>query len=200
MTQKLPIATLDHSQAIPHEILDGVSQRRCLPGLIGHAHDAEDGFGDLAIACAAAPAIDGLQHVACAAQLLSGQPGIRRNRAFVQCLDEANDGFCAVEAIRVDGNYGRQGLRPVNICQSHKMQRLAVPELMLEVFARFVTTDLVRIEHGVKICVRGKERWNARQDDNAAVFFRRPEDGDFHRIESRVDKEIAGPSGGVGRS
>jgi len=148
MTQKLPIATLDHGQAIPHEILDGVSQRRCLPGLVGHAHHAEDGFGDLAIACAAGTPVDGLQHVARATQLLSGQPGIRRNRALVQRLDEANDGFCAVKAIRVDGNDGRQGLRPVNARQSHQMQRLAVPEITLEVFARFVSTDVVRIEHG----------------------------------------------------
>jgi len=140
MTQKLPIAALDHGQAIAHEILDGVSKRRCLPGLIGHAHDAENGFGDFAIACAAGPAIDGLQHVARATQLLSGQPRIGWDRAVVQCLDEANDGLCAVEAIRVEGDNGRQGACSVDVRQSYQMQRLAVSEIMLEMFARFVST------------------------------------------------------------
>lgn len=200
MTQKLTISALDHSKAVADEILDGVSKRRCFPGLVGDTTHAEEDFGDLAITRAVGPAIDGLQHMARAAQLLAGQSGVLRNNTPMKRLEKASNRFGTIETIRVDRYEGSQRLGSIDAAQADQVQRLPVAEIIEEVRAGSVETGFVRIKGGAEIAVGRKKRWNVRQDDNAAVFFRRPEDGNLNGCENRVDKEIAGPSGAALRS
>lgn len=200
MTQELTIPALDHGQAVAHEILDGVSQRGGFPGLIGDATHAEEGFGDLAVACAVGSAIDGLQHMAGAAQLLVGQSGILWHGAPMKRLDEAADRFDPIEAVRVEGHKSRQRPGSIDAYQADQMERLPVTEIIEEMCPVFVEAGRVRIERVDEIAVGGKKRGNVRQNDNAAVFFRRPEDRNLNGGENRVDKEIAGPSAAALRS
>ena len=200
MTQKLTIPALDHGQAIADEILDGVSQSGGFPGLVGDTTHAEEGFGNLTVAGAVGPAIDGLQHMARTAQLLLGQSGILWHRTPMKRLDEAADSFDAIKGIRVEGHKSRQRLGAIDADQPDQMQRLPVAEIVEEVRAGSVEAGFIRIEGSAEIAVGGKQRGNIRQDDNAAVFFWRPEDGDLSGGENRVDKEIAGPSDAAPRS
>lgn len=194
MTQKLTISALDHGQAVAHEILDGVSQRGGFPRLIGDATHAEEGFGNFAVTGAVGPAIDGLQHMACTAQLLIGQSGILWHRAPMKRLDEAADRFDPIEAVRVEGHKSHQRPGAIDADQADQMQRLPVAEIIEKMLAGFVAAGRVRIERVDENVVGGKERGNIRQDDNAAVFLWRPEDGDLNGGENRVDKEIAVPT------
>lgn len=200
MTKKLTISALDHGKAVADEILDGVSQSGGFPGLVGDTTHAEEDFGDLAITCTVGSAINGLQHVARAAQLLAGQSCVLRNDTPMKRLEEASNCFGTIKAFRVDRYEGRQRLGSINAAQADQVQRLPVSEIIEEVRAGSVEVGLVRMEGCAKIAVRGKQRWNIRQNDNAAVFFWRPEDGDLSGGESRVDKEIAGPSDAALRS
>lgn len=200
MTQKLTIPALDHGQAIAHEILDDVSERRCFPRLVGDATHTEKGFGNLAVAGAVRPAIDGLQHMARASQLLVGQSGILWHGAPMQRLDEAADRFDPIEAVCVEGHKSRQRPGSIDANQADQVQRLPVAEIMEKMLAGFVAAGRVRIERVDENVVGGKERGNIRQDDNAAVFLWRPEDGDLNGGKNRVDKEIAGPNAAGPRS
>lgn len=197
MTQKLTIFALDHTKTVAHEILDGVSQRRCFPRLIDHTMHAEDDLGNLAITRAVGPAIYGLQHVARAAQLLAGQPGVWRNYTPKKRLKEASNSFGAIEAIGCDRYEGSQRRYSINTGKSHQMQRLPVAEIMEKMLASIVPLGGRRFEAGDQIAVRKKERWDISQDDNTAVLVRRPEDGSLCGSENGLDKEIAGPTDGV---
>lgn len=200
MTQKLTIPALDHGKAVAHEIPDGVSQRGGFPRLIGDATHAEEGLGNFAVACAVGTAIDGLQHMACTAQLLIGQSGILWHRAPMKRLDEAADRFDPIEAVCVEGHKSRQRPGSIDANQADQVQRLPVAEIMEKMLAGFVAAGRVRIERVDENVVGGKERGNIRQDDNAAVFLWRPEDGDLNGGKNRVDKEIAGPNAAGPRS
>lgn len=200
MTQKLTISALDHGQAVAHEILDGVSERGGFPGLVGDATHAKQGLGNLAVACAVGPAVDGLQHMARAARLLFGQPGILWHGAPMKRLDEAADRFDPIKAVRVEGYESRQRPGSIDADQADQMERLPVAEIMEEMCPGSVEAGRVRMERVDEIAVGGKKRWNVRQNDNAAVFFRRPEDGNLNGGENRVDKEIADPSAAALRS
>ena len=146
MTQKLTISALDHGKAVADEILDGVSERRCFPGLVGDATHAEEDFGDLAITRAVGPAIDGLQHMARAAQLLAGQSGVLWNDTPMKRLEKASNRFGTIETIRVDRYEGSQRLGSIDAAQADQVQRLPVhrpfDEAFVPVFERHQHSDL----------------------------------------------------------
>lgn len=79
MTQQSAIAAGDHGEAALDQIHGCEATRRGLPGFVGEIVPAEQHLGDFAVTGAAGMAVYGLQHAACAPNLLPGQSRVGRH-------------------------------------------------------------------------------------------------------------------------
>jgi hypothetical protein len=61
MKQQAPIAAPRHSEPVAHETGCAIAQIMAFPATLGHVVETEENGGDLAVACALLPSVEGAQ-------------------------------------------------------------------------------------------------------------------------------------------
>lgn len=108
VAKQLQISAINEGKAAFDEGDDGITQRRCLPGLGVDARRAVDRDGDLAIACAVHMAVGGAEFEPKPPPLLSGHARITRRRAAEPDTRHSREGIDAVEDVAVERNQRRE--------------------------------------------------------------------------------------------
>jgi hypothetical protein len=197
MAQERPIPTTDHSSAAAHEPVGSVAQRRGLPRVGRNASCAEENLGDFAVRCAIGAAIHGSKHLAQSVALLLGEMEPRRGMAFVKGTPQLLDGLDPVEAIIIKGN--DRGER-IHRTAAGDNQNLDVVHLggMVQADAVAAGPSAGGSERIGRVPPSRQPRRHIDEKHNAAVAFRRPEDGLIQACAAWPRREIATPSAAQG--
>lgn len=110
--------------------------------MVVHPLDAEDGFGDVAVASAVHPPVNRLQHVAGAAALLGGQAGVGGNRATEPGAQQPGDGVQPIRAILVERNQGGERLTGGGWCKEEQLKLVAFAKVEMEMQAEVVSSPV----------------------------------------------------------
>lgn len=113
--------------------------------MVVHPLDAEDGFGDVAVASAVHPPVNRLQHVAGAAALLGGQAGVGGNRATEPGAQQPGDGVQPIRAILVERNQGGERLIGGGWGKPEPLKPVAVAKVDMEMQAVFALADGISV-------------------------------------------------------
>jgi hypothetical protein len=162
--------------------------------MVVHPLDAEDGFGDVAVASAVHPPVNRLQHVAGAAALLGGQAGVGGNRATEPGAQQPGDGVQPIRAILVEWNQGGERLIGGGWGKPEQLKPVAVAKVDMEMQAEFVRSPFVdrqRLEMAGPVKQDGR---GGDQQDDGGVVGRRPEDWRVDGARAGSDREIATPN------
>ncbi len=192
MTQEFSIAASDHGTGVAQERLDAMTRGRSLPFVAAEMPDVEKDFGDFLLRRASPFTVEGAEHSALTGALLTRQARIRRDGPAVQGREKSIDRFDPVKAFDAERDDGNR--LPID-CAVDDLQALSVPESEAECSAliadwRIISPWLDRLRNGA-----GAEfRRGLRQDDDAGVLLREPEDGSIRRRDQRIDGEIATPT------
>lgn len=192
MTQECSIAASDHGTGVAQERLDAMTRGRSLPFVAAEMRDVEKDFGDFLLRRASPFTVEGAEHSALTGALLTRQARVWWDGAAVQGGEKSVDGFDPVKAFDTEGDDGDR--RPIDRAVDD-LEPLSVPEGEAECCViianwRIVSPWLDRLTSGADAeCRRG-----LRQDDDAGVLLREPEDGSIWRRGLGIDREIATPT------
>lgn len=192
MTQEFSIAARDQGTGVAQERLDAMTRGRGLPFVAAEMPGVEKDFSDFLLRRASPFAVEGAEHSALTGALLTRQARVWRNGAAVQGGEKSVDGFDPVKALNTERD---DGSRPSIDGAVDDLETLSVPEGEAEccvVIAdwRIVSPRLDRLRNGAGVeCRRG-----LRQNDDAGVLLREPEDRRIRRRDQWIDGEIATPT------
>ena len=166
-----------------------------LPFVAGKTAQTEDDLGDFLLGGAVARSVDSPQHPAQARALLSRQTGVRRDGAAVKGGEEAVDGFQPIEAIDAERNDGGERFSARNPVWQRDLSALTLAKIVKRIRRLAIgpfSADEARREFAGRI----ENLRRGRQDNDARILGRRPEDRRLGQVKERIDREIATPSAG----
>lgn len=201
MTKKFAIAARDHGAGVAQQGFDRMAGRGRLPFVAAEAADTEDDLRDFLLGHSGAHAVKGLKHAADASALLPRQARVGCYDATVERRQQARDSFNAIEAISAERNERNERLGIRFRFAMQKLQTLAVPDFVDLVQTRFIRARILSCNGRMFVAAIREDRWRRRQNDDAQIGLREPEDRRGGRGARRIDREIAAPNvGGTYRS
>ncbi len=166
-----------------------------LPFIAGEAAQIKDDLGDFLLGGAIARSVESPQHPAQPRALLSRQTGVRRNGAAVKGGEKAVDGFQPIETIDAERNDGGERFSAWNPVWQRDLSALTLAKIMKRARRLAIGpfgADDARREFAGRI----ENLRRGRQDNDARILGRRPEDRRLGQVKERIDREIATPSAG----
>lgn len=187
MTKQSAIAARDHGAGVPQQGFDRMAGRRCLPCITVEVAGLENCLSDFLLGRVIAKAVKGAKHALRPCPLLGRYSGIGRDSAAMDCGEQAMQGFESIEPFKVERNDCRDRRRAGR--EQLKLLAIGKPNYGMDA----LLVDLLfptRKQRRIVICVDEK-RWRGRQDNDAGVVLRQPENGGRRMIEKWIYREIA---------
>ncbi len=195
MSKQFAISARDHRAGISQQSHDRMAGRGRLPFIAGEAAQIKDDLGDFLLGGAIARSVESPQHPAQPRALLSRQTGVRRNGAAVKGGEKAVDGFQPIETIDAERNDGGERFSAWNPVWQRDLSALTLAKIMKRARRLAIGpfgADDARREFAGRI----ENLRRGRQDNDARILGRRPEDRRLGQVKERIDREIATPSAG----
>jgi len=195
MSKQFAISARDHRAGVSQQSHDRMASRGRLPFIAGEATETKYDLGDFLLGGAVARSVESPQHPAQARALLPRQTGVRRHGAAVKGGEKAVDSLQPIEAIDAEGNDGGERFSAWNPVGQCDLSALALAKIVKRAHRLAIGpfgADDARRESAARI----ENFRRGRQDNDACIFGRRPEDGRLGKIEEWIDREIATPSAG----
>lgn len=192
MTKEFAITAGNQGAGIPQQGHDGMAGRGSLPFVAVDVTNSENDLRDVLLRSAIAGAVESLQHALRSRPLLKRQTRVRRNDAVVDGCKKAMNGFKPVKPFDIKRDNRRDRTR----AGREHLNPLAIAKRNHGVGALFVV--LLAPIRGKRRVVTGmdEDSRRGRQDDNAGVVLRHPENRRRRVIVKRVYWEIATSSAG----
>lgn len=192
MTKEFAIIARNQGAGIPQQRHDGMAGRRSLPFVAVDVTGSEYDLRDVLLCSAIAGAVECLQHALRSRPLLKRQTRVRWNDAVVDGCEKAMNSFKPVKPFDIKRDNRRDRTR----AGREQLNPLAIAKRNHGVGALFV--DLIAPIPGKRrVATRmDEDSRRGRQDDNAGVVLRHPENRRRRVIVKRIYWEIATSSAG----